>query len=261
MRGYAGPKVNFTAAMLAVTIQEGRFGVAAPGLQWNVQLALVWTRVEVSHANSLLKLAFQWRFHEHPHPFRLLEWSHEWREFVRTIQDGTEHKLDRIAYAWIFHQLKWLHADMSGAPSPPQIADIPRKHWDLLLDVEPPVRNDTTQEGLRSQDWRTQTLPLLARPEIELDPNIQQQLLKFIESESDPQIKKVRREWLKEQRRRLVTDAIIAAGEQEGSRAENAEDEERVGRIVEGFEKQHRKTYDKDSPWWTMVETPADNSR
>ena len=261
MRGYAGTKVNFTAAMLAVTIQEGLFGVAAPGLQWNVQLALVWTRVEVSDANSLLKLAFQWRFHEHPHPFRLLKWSHKWREFVRTIQDSPENKLDRIAYAWIFHQLEWLHADMKGAPSPAQTTDISPEHWDLLLDVEPDVRKDTTQAGVRSQDWRTQTLPLLARPEIGLDPNVQRQLLRFVKSEDDPRIKRVRREWLKDQRRRLVTDAIIAAGEQEGLRAENAEDEERVRRIVEEFDKQHRKTYkNESSPWWETVESPADNS-
>ena len=49
MHGYAGStRFNFTdTAMLAVTIKEGLFGVAARGLQWNVQLALVWTRVEV----------------------------------------------------------------------------------------------------------------------------------------------------------------------------------------------------------------------
>ena len=266
MRGYAGTKVNFTAAMLAVTIQEGLFGVAAPGLQWNVQLALVWTSVEVSHANSLLKLAFQWRFHEHPHPFRLLKWSHEWREFVRTIQDSPDYRLDRIAYAWIFHQLDWLDADMNGAPHPAQTAEISPKHWDLLLNAKPDARNGTTQGGVRSHawrshDWRTQTLPLLARPEIGLDPKIQRKLLNFIESERDPHIREVRREWLKDQRRRLVTDAIVAAEEQEGRRAEDAESEKRVEGIVDGFEEQHRKTYDGSSPWWTTVESPIDKFR
>ena len=46
-------------------------------------------------------------------------------------------------------------------------------------------------------------------------------------------------EWLKDQRRRLVTDAIIAAGEEEGRRAENAENEKRVENIVGELEKQY----------------------
>ena len=256
MHGYAGSKVNFTAAMLAVTIKEGLFGVAARGLQWNVQLALVWTSIEASDAKSLLKLAFQWQFHEHPHPFRLLKWSHEWRKVVRTIQDNREHRVDRIAYAWIFQQLEWLHADLNGLPGPAQTANNSPEHWDLLLDVKPKPSEDTTHEGVRVQDWRTQTLPLLARPEIGLNPEAQRKLLKFVESERNPQIKKGQREWLKDQRRRLVTDAIIAAGEQEGIREKNAEDEERVQKIVEGFDRQH-----KASPWCEVVEEPRDIPR
>ena len=87
MRGYVGAEVNFASAMLAATLHEAHYGVAAPGLQWNVVLALAWTRVEVSDEKTLLKLAFQWRFHVHPHPFQLLQWSHEWRQFVRAFQD------------------------------------------------------------------------------------------------------------------------------------------------------------------------------
>ena len=69
MRGYVGAEVNFTSAMLAATLHEARYGVEASGLQWNVILALVWTRERVLEDNSFVKLAFQWRFHEHPHPF------------------------------------------------------------------------------------------------------------------------------------------------------------------------------------------------
>ena len=222
----------------------------------NVQLALVWTSIEASDAKSLLKLAFQWQFHEHPHPFRLLKWSHEWRKVVRTIQDNREHRVDRIAYAWIFQQLEWLHADLNGLPGPAQTANNSPEHWNLLLDVKPKPSEDTTHEGVRVQDWRTQTLPLLARPEIGLNPEAQRKLLKFVESERNPQIKKGQREWLKDQRRRLVTDAIIAAGEQEGIREKNAEDEERVQKIVEGFDRQH-----KASPWCEVVEEPRDIPR
>ena len=60
--------------------------------------------------------------------------------------------------------------------------------------------------------------------------------------------------WLKEQRRRLVTDAIIAAGEEEGRPAENAENERRVDGIVKELEKQHKKVHEDVSPWWKVVE-------
>ena len=122
------------------------------------------------------------------------------------------------------------------------------------------MRKDTTQEGVRSHDWRTQTLPLLARPELGLPRDVQRRLLRFVDSDADSQDRSRQRDWLKAQRRRLVTDAIIAAEEEEGRRAEDAENEERVSRIVWGFEQQHRKTYGEHSPWWTTVEDPADDS-
>ena len=68
------------------------------------------------------------------------------------------------------------------------------------------------------------------------------------------------RQWLKAQRRRLVTDAIIAAEEEEGGRAEDAENEERVDRIVRVFEEQHLKTHGDFSPWQKMVDDPADDT-
>ena len=98
-------------AMLAVTIQEGLYGVAAPGMRWDIRLALAWTRVTIPHENSPLKLAFQWPLQDHPHPFRLLAWSHEWSELVRSIQSSPDERLERIAYAWMFYQAKWLVRD------------------------------------------------------------------------------------------------------------------------------------------------------
>ena len=62
MQRPGGTMFNFTSAMLAVTIQDAHYSVAVPDLQWNIRLALVWTKVEVPDDNSLLKLAFQWRF-------------------------------------------------------------------------------------------------------------------------------------------------------------------------------------------------------
>ena len=34
MQGYLGTKVNFTSAMLAVSVQDGSYGIAAPSLKW-----------------------------------------------------------------------------------------------------------------------------------------------------------------------------------------------------------------------------------
>ena len=256
MRGYVGAEVNFTTAMLAVTIQDALYGVAAPGLQWNVSLALAWTRVRVLDKNAYVNLSFQWRFHEHPHPFQLLEWSREWRAFIRTLQVSPAQRLERIAYAWIFYQLKWLGAEMPGVLTPSQVKVIRSGHWKKLLTVTPRKRDEWERELWRTQDWRTQTLPLLARPEIGLPPTVQRQLLGLAESDADADrsVLKIPHEWLRDQRRRLVTDAIIAAGEEEGGRAEDAENTERVEGIVAQLEAQHRAAHDSDSPWRKIVE-------
>ena len=249
-----GTTFNFTKPMLAVTIQDAHYGVAVPDLQWNIRLALVWTKFEMPDDNSLLKLAFQWRFHEHPDPLRLLNWSHEWRDFVRGFQARQEERVERVAYAWIFYQLKWLQVGTNGAPSPldaePRIDDH-AKHWEHLLKVVPRAVNQT---------WWTQTLPLLARPELGLHPNVQRRLLRVVGSGAGSQDGNRQRQWLKAQRRRLVTDAIIAAEEEEGGRAQDAENEERVDRIVREFEQQHLNTHGKPSPWREAVEDPASDS-
>ena len=260
MRGYVGAEVNFASAMLAATLHEAHYGVAAPGLQWNVVLALVWTRVEVSDEKTLLKLAFQWRFHVHPHPFQLLQWSHEWRQFVRTFQASSAKHLERIAYAWIHYQLKWLSGTMDDVPPPSAAGTFDGSHWDKLLAVEPEKDNDKEHGSRRSQDWPTQTLPLLARPEIGLPPEVQSQLLSRIDS-NDSKDGQMQREWLMDQRRRLVTDAIIAAGEEEGRPAKNAENTERVDRIVERLNEQYLAEHGKVAPWLEIVEGAPDNAR
>ena len=241
-------------AMLAMTILDEDYGVAAPGLQWNIRLALAWTRVRVSDENSFLKLAFQWRFHEHPHPFRLIEWSLEWRKFVLNIQANPTQKLERIAYAWTFFQAKWLNLEVASASSPVEAASISSHDWDFLLNTVL-AEDSQNQTSVRSQGWLTRTLPLLARPEIGLPPDLQEILLSYVDGGPPLGEKHRQREWLKDQRRRLVTDAIIAAGEEEGRRAENAENEERVESIVRELEKQYSDGYGVVSPWWKVVES------
>ena len=258
MQGYGGTRVNFALAMLAVSLQDGGYGVTAPALQWDIHLSLAWTRVEVLDENSLLKLAFQWRFHEHPHPFQLLEWSHfRWREFVRTFRDSPEKRVERIAYAWIFYQLEWLglRPETSGAPSPLKTED-PEKHWKRLLDVIPVLVEDRKSKFWKTQDWWTRTLPLLARPEIGLPPDVQRRLLNFVSPDASRQDSSELREWLKNQRRRLVTDAIIAGGEEEGRPAENPEDTEKVDRIVRKLDEQYLATH-SSSPWQDWIEEPG----
>ena len=252
MQRPGGTRFNFTSAMLAVTMQDAHYRIAVPDLQWNIRLALAWTKVEVSDNNSLLKLALQWRFHEHPDPFRLLDWSHKWREFVRKFQASQEERVERVAYAWIFYQLEWLQVGTNGAPSPLDAEhriDDHAEHWTPLLRVVPSAAEGHT--------WWTQTLPLLARPELGLHPDVQRRLLKVVTSGAGSQDGNQQRQWLKAQRRRLVTDAIIAAEEEEGRRAEDAENEERVDRIVGVFEQQHVNTHGAASPWWETVENSA----
>ena len=56
-----------------------------------------------------LKLSFQWRFHEHPHPLRLLGWSHEWRELrpEYSVQSDEEIRADSLRVD-LFYQAKWI---------------------------------------------------------------------------------------------------------------------------------------------------------
>ena len=241
-------------AMLAVTIQEGLYGVAAPGMRWDIRLALAWTSVTIPHENSFLRLAFQWPLHEHPHPFRLLAWSHEWSELVRSIQSSPEERLERIAYAWMFYQAKWLGGDIGKARGPLETTKISCDNWKLLMNVKLPMSLIKGRNRPKYLDWRTQTLPLLARPEIGLPPPLQEILLSPVNGGTSMEGRRDQLGWLKDQRRRLVTDAIIAAGEEEGRPAENAENEKRVDGIVNELEKQHGEVHGDVSPWWNVVE-------
>jgi hypothetical protein len=87
----------------------------------------------------------------------------------------------------------------------------------------------------------------MARPEIGLPREVQQYLLK-------PPVDVA---WLQDQRVRLVTDAILAAGYLKGERPKDAEVEERAERVTEVFEERYRKTYSEDSPWKTEVGVSA----
>jgi hypothetical protein len=238
---------NFTSALLAVSLREDGYGVDAPGLIWNVRLAIAWTRVRIfdrEHEDPNLDLSFQWRFHEHPSPKRLLDLTRTWADFLEKLPTTTEERLDRIAYAWIYHHLKWLEVALDDVPCPFDDS-FNTTGWPLLLKCDP--GRGTPEERQR---WKTRTLPLLARPEIGLSTNVQKLLLDHvINADADTAF------WLYDQRRRLVTDAIIAAADEAALPPKDPEDRDRVARAIEVFERRHRDIYKKDSLWQQHIES------
>ena len=261
---YDGPEINFTSTMLAIAIQDRGFGVATPSLQWNVRLALAWTRVRVKDDDSFLSLSFHWRFHRHPNPFQLLEWGRAWQKFVRDVQSSGEDIPERMAYGWVYYQLKWHDAKLESrrCPLETRSGENWNKLFDELVDVEPSdERAGYGEPEARSQDWRTQSLPLLARPEVGLPPEVQCKLLKFVVSESDQQKKLRQKEWLTDQRRRLITDAIIAAGDESGRREANPENTARVERMVATLENRYAADYKRASPWSKLIELSSPSDR
>ena len=259
--GYEGTEINFTSAMLALTMQDQGFGVAAPSLGWNVRLALAWTRVRVLDEHSFLELALHWRFHRHPHPFQLFEWSRKWGKFIRSIPRGSPERLQRIAYGWMYYQLEWVGCDMEGkrVPLDARASGDWNERISDLVEVNPSDSGDG-QQSAWLQDWQTQTLPLLARPEIGLPREIQTHLLQFVSSEPDPERRSRQLEWLMDQRERLITDAIIAAADEDGRREENPENTDRVRRIVLQCEKRYEAKNKSNSPWKETIGVPSDST-
>jgi hypothetical protein len=247
------PAIEKKHAMIAVSLRDDGFGLVAPGLQWDVRLALVWTRVHLTD-----DLAFQWNLHEHPSPLRLLTWTKDWHKFIDQLSGSTDYRRERIAYAWIYYQLHWLSIGpknrMEKVPNPFDHSFNDEQSWTRLLSLEP----ETGSEYERTL-WKTETLPLLARPELGLPVEVQDRLLN---PKTTGRLDKSR---LRDQRRRLITDAILTAAEEAGTKAQNAENEERVDKAIQAFEKRHRaqrknrRTYNGDSPWHRRIENPDQN--
>lgn len=226
--GIENKQTRKTSAMIAVSLRDDGYGLVAPGLQWDVRLALVWTRVRL-----LEDLAFQWNLHEHPSPLRLLSWTKEWHKFIEQLSGNTEDRRERIAYAWIYYQLYWLS---SGDPKE-RMKNF-REPFDKMFNTEQSWKELLTQEPQTGKNyekarWKTETLPLLARPELGLPVKVQERLLN--PNTTGP----LDKDRLRDQRRRLVTDAILTAAEEVGAQAEQAENEERVDKAIEAFEKRH----------------------
>lgn len=249
--GSADNVAKFISALIAASLREDGYGVVAPGLRWDIRLALAWTGARLFEGEDLsLDLAFRWQLHEHPSPMRLLTWTKEWRDFIHDLAGNTELRLQRIAYAWIYYQLRWMGGEelirkLSKLPPPFDEKFNLEKSWTLLLSLEP-------QTGGKAEKvrWKGRILPLMARPELGLPVEIQKRLLKPMKERLDI-------DWLWDQRRRLVTDAIVAAAELAGNPARDAENQQRAERATEVFENRHKKTYAHASPWSTAVEEPV----
>lgn len=251
MSAHTENTVNFMSALLAVTLREDEYGLTASGLRWEVRLALAWTRVRMFdplYRDPHLDLAFQWRFHLHPSPKQLLQWAYDWSTFVQALHSNATARPERIVYAWIHHQLRWLGVTLDGLPNP-LTAPFSLESLKALL-ARVPAGNEEQAER-----WRKQTLPLMARPELGLVRPVQDALLEYVKSDTDAAL------WLWDQRRRLVTDAILAAADEVGITVKDAEDQPRVDGAIESFERRHERVYGAASPWWDAVELPVSKLR
>lgn len=228
---------NFTPALLAVSLREDQFPIEG-GPSWNVRLAFAWTSISMLdplHADAELDLSFRWPFPNHPSPKQLLEWTRDWAEFVHDLRTNEQGSPDRTAYAWVYFNVRWAGLQTEGVQNP-LVTPYREEDWDNLLSAA------SAKEG-----WLEGPLPLLARPEIGLSPSLQLRILNKSMQEQ------YSRTDLRIQRRRLITDAIVAASEQEGSAAENPEAEGRVDQLVQAFDKHHEEIHGSASPWFVMV--------
>ncbi|HEX2093038.1 MAG TPA: hypothetical protein VHG28_11575, partial [Longimicrobiaceae bacterium] len=244
--GSARREDEITSAIIAASLRDDGYSVIATSLGWDIRLALAWTEERVFVDNMSLALAFQWPVHVHPSPLRLLMWSRDWREFVHGLQEHPDNRRERIAYAWIYYQLMWLRSVQKSMPPKglphPLKARFPENSggdlWQTLLSQKP-------GPGSEQKFW-TRRMQRLAIPELGIPLEVQKSLL---ENVSDDDL-----EWLREQRRRYITDAIVAAADQTSGRKVDAEDEGLVSRIIEKFETRHKNSHGSSSSWSEKVD-------
>jgi hypothetical protein len=257
--------------LLAISLREDEYYVSAPGMQWNIRLGLAWTRVAVTvktPMTQVLNLAFTWKMQVHPSPLQLLQWTREWREFVRTQPDNAPDRIDRIAYAWIYYQVRWLDEGykekLEGRRLPIAKGPLEQAEFQSLVGDTGNLAH-ARQDGTPVEDaasWRRQTLPLLARPEVGLHPGIQTILLGELGAAD--------KKWLHDERLRLITDGIVD-GSRHRAASEPLEDPAKydVGAISKELEDMYCAAWRKElgevgkshSPWFEKVESQPDLPR
>lgn len=225
-----------TASLLAISLQDSKRRVVAPGLKWEGRLSLAWTRwVMTDHA---VDAAFRWLLHVLPTPLRLLEWSSQWAAFIRELASEARDRRDRIAYGWIYYQLLWLGTSLIGISEPKGANLEDEDVWNSLLAKEPP---SDTDPKLGEERWRRRTLPLLARPEIGLTPQVQERLLAVSLAQPSKE--------LIAERRRLVRDAFDAVAAERGEGPSGGmEEEARVEAVLSAIDRQY-----EGAPWYRFI--------
>jgi hypothetical protein len=227
-------RFNFTGALIAKMLEESGFLVDAAALRWETYLSLAWTEW------PSLGASFAWTRHKHPRPDELLEQTQSWAEFIRA-PIGRKDKFERFAYAWVYHQRKWSDHQARVSLDPTQLTSSGTSSpWRDLLDF----KKCNQQERER---WQRSTLPLLARPELGFPPAVQKQLLTAL-----PRGEGIKRE-LNRQRRRLVTDAVVAAGMQRGEVDSTLPSDEKIEEIIKTIDQMYVDGYGKNL-WAEIIE-------
>jgi hypothetical protein len=242
-------RFNFTAAMIALMLQEAKFDVDATGLRWETYLSHAWTEWALSPP-----LSFAWTRHKHPRPDLLFEQSQTWADFIKLPSEAKdERKLERYAFAWIYYQRQWSgHPAPQKTPNPMTLNELAGPlPWKLLL----------TFRGIKDQSeikkWQYETLPLLARPELGFPPSVQKELLRQVLKDSGITVK----EELQSQRRRLVTDAFVAAAMQRGTVVQAIPDDGEIEGMIKKIDKIYQGVHSEQSPWRDVEETPKPNQK
>jgi hypothetical protein len=244
--------------VLAASLRADGFGLVASGLEWNVILALAWTRVQLPG----LDLAFWWRVHLLPSPIRFAAWSRDWAKFIQQLSERAEStsggedrdsQRARVAYGWIYYQLRWMWKNPLEVPklSRPLTAKVGSENmedWTELLEQDPDSEF-LKEEGDHEVDaWKNRTLPLLARPELFLPPHVQGALLQRM-ARSKPVI-----DDLRFRRTKLITDAITA-GQYARNLTETPQSPKDVEALATSLNAEYREFYGEPSPWVANVET------
>lgn len=233
-------RFNFTAALTAKALEIAGFPVDAAGLQWNTYLSLAWT-------DWFLGLSFAWTRHMHPRPDQLLEQTNFWSKFLRIELEPAD-KIERYAYSWIYYQRRWA-GQPADVPDPADWTAASELHWDRLVDFS------NLADGVFEKDvWRCRTLPLLARPEIGFPPKVQALLLEHaLKGDAASKL------FLKNQRRRLVTDAFVAAGIQQGKDVKVLPKDTDIEDWIKTIDRRYGDVHPEPSPWFAIevVDDPS----
>lgn len=241
MSSESGNRFNFTSALLAKTLEESHFAVHVTGLRWETYLSLAWTEW------SFLKLSFAWTRHKHPRPDELFKHTQAWNKFIQESVE-TKNKLERYAFAWVYYQRKWWSAhppDEKLSPTKQSGSDVTLPWHELIHFTDSGDEKDRTD----IDTWLHSTLPLLARPEIGFPPEVQKELLKGV---TTPKIKQD----LKRARRRLVTDAFVAAEAQKGRTVQSLPDEKAIDGKIKEIDELYTKAHLEPSPWKDVEDVP-----